>query len=284
MKIDKNQLKQLLQQGLNDTECAKVLGVHNATVSYARSKLGIEKNFKYSSKVDLEKLKKLHKEGFNDSEIAEQLGTCKPIGVYYWRNKLGLKANPKKFPKHSITPEQHQILIGTLLGDGSLTKRHTNTRIDFAHTTKQKEWFLWKFEKLKPFVWDYKERIYTKERYNSPINEIRAKSRVHPLLNPYYVAFYSNGKKVIPRELVQQMNPLGLAVWFMDDGSKTQLCTNSFTSEDLKWLQNFLYKKFRVNLTVMKSGALYIPVSERKVLSLIIEPYIIPSMQYKLSL
>lgn len=284
MKINKEQLKKLLREGLNDTECAKILKVHNATVSHARAKMGIEKNFKYSTKVNLKLLKQYYYEGLSDSKIAEKLRNVKGIGVYYWRTKLGLKANPKQFPKHTISKEQHQILIGTLLGDGCLTKLHNNTRIDFAHTIKQKEWFLWKYERLKPFVWDYKIRTYENDRYKNPITEIRAKTRVHPLLNSYHTAFYNKGVKIVPRELFKQLTPLGLAVWFMDDGSETQLCTNSFNKNDLEYIVEELNAKFNISFTIMKSGALYIPVSERKVLSLLIKPHIISSMQYKLSL
>jgi hypothetical protein len=39
-----------------------------------------------------------------------------------------------------------------------------------------------------------------------------------PVLTPYYEAFYAGDRKIIP---ILKLTPLALAVWFMDDGSKS---------------------------------------------------------------
>src|SRR3989344_1960594 len=47
----------------------------------------------------------------------------------------------------SLTEEQKSIIIGTLLGDGTLRKK-TNTLLEINHSYKQKEYVLWMYEKF----------------------------------------------------------------------------------------------------------------------------------------
>ena len=55
--------------------------------------------------------------------------------------------------------------------------------------------------------------------------------------------------KYIP-DIVYKLNPLGLAIWYMDDGYRQHncayLCTECFSKEDLEKLQNMMSKNFGI--------------------------------------
>jgi LAGLIDADG DNA endonuclease family protein len=51
----------------------------------------------------------------------------------------------------TLTPEQREILLGTVLGDGSLKFElgaYKNARFGMRHSSAQLRWFLWKAKKL----------------------------------------------------------------------------------------------------------------------------------------
>jgi len=90
---------------------------------------------------------------------------------------------------------------------------------------------------------------------------------------------------------------LGLAVWYMDDGSKLasggyNIFTNSFLKEELDEIIPILSNKFNLKVTIHKRPnkknngmyyILYISVKSANIFETLIEPYMIESMKYKLN-
>ncbi len=76
----------------------------------------------------------------------------------------------------------------------------------------------------------------------------------------------------------------------MDDGYKCKpyggcmLCTNCFTRDELKMIQQMLKEKFDINATINceSSNLVYIPSKEFPKFKSLIEPYIVPCMKYKI--
>ena len=73
----------------------------------------------------------------------------------------------------------------------------------------------------------------------------------------------------------------------MDDGSKPNpygylLCTNCFSIESLLIIQEFFLKKFDIQVNIQASHRIYIISSSKEKFKNLINPYIIPSMKYKL--
>ena len=106
-------------------------------------------------------------------------------------------------------------------------------------------------------------------------------------LNEMYNNWYKDKKRVY-REDLYKINGLGLAIWYMDDGSKCKdggaiLCTNCFDMEDLLLIQQMFKEKFNIIVNIYdKSNELYIPSKEFVKFRNLIEQYIEPSMAYKL--
>jgi len=108
----------------------------------------------------------------------------------------------------------------------------------------------------------------------------------------YGQQFYRNGNKSIPIMIKKLINPVSLAIWFMDDGSKKSSKHKSyiihslgFTKKDLVLIQRVLKEKFDLNVSIHKQYnglRLYILRDSADKFKKIISPYVISSMRYKI--
>ena len=186
----------------------------------------------------------------------------------------------------SLTQFQKSLIIGTVLGDGYLRilPRSKNALLEINHSFNQRDYVDWKFDSLKEFV-KSKPKI---RKSNGNRFAYRFYTKQHPELTKVYKSFYQNGKKLIPDNL--DLDPVSLAVWYMDDGSKCRdsdiyFNTQQFELDDQKKLILSLEKiglKTKINkdknyfrLRLLKSS---IPRLRE-----LLKNKIIPSMQYKLS-
>ncbi len=149
----------------------------------------------------------------------------------------------------SLTEEQKSILIGSLLGDGTMRIKK-NAHLEINHSYDQKvlvDWIFQKFEKLVTTSPKWRKGNGKREAYRFATQKL-------PILTPFYNQFYKNGKKVIPSDL--KLNGLSLAVWFMDDGSKSRssiyLNTQQFTKDEQIRLVNLLKDQFGIESTLNK--------------------------------
>lgn len=197
-----------------------------------------------------------------------------------------------------LTKKQRTLIIGSLLGDGTMRvgKGAVNANYKVEHGLEQKEYVEWKYQILKPWVFTKPKISY---RYNEK-GERYAKSwwfRTvrHPILTDLYDRFYQKGdyrtgKKIIPKNLKKDFNPLALAVWIMDDGSYSRknitISTYAFSLQEIKYLQDCLWNVFRVEARYCpdrdKGYRMYFNQEETRNLVKIISPYIIPTMMYKI--
>lgn len=207
-----------------------------------------------------------------------------PQAVSAKRRALGLPLR-----ECDVTPLsflQKQLIFGSLLGDGSVVKgkEDKNCRFSEAHSIKQKEYLLFKYEKLKPYSGKF---IEYPGKYGI---ECKFSTKAHPSFNLFRKMFYAkNGRKVIrPSTLEQITHLLALAMWFGDDGSNDvwdcRLATAKFSVEEIKCLINWLMTTFRIESFLHKHGKYwYISIRhDRSKFKKIIKPYLPKVMHYKL--
>ena len=186
----------------------------------------------------------------------------------------------------SLTRQQKLVILGCVLGDGYLriVPGRKNAFLETNHSIKAKEYVDWKYEVLKSICLSPpKRRVIDKRRIG-----YRFFTRQHQEITKIYKLFYPQGKKIIPKNM--QLSELTLAVWFMDDGSKTKkgdvyLNTQQFSLDDQKRLLYFLRKlKLRARLNKDKKyhRIRFYHQSVGRLVKLI-KPYIIPSMEYKIA-
>lgn len=180
-----------------------------------------------------------------------------------------------------LTEAQRSLIVGTLLGDGAMRCKR-NALLEINHCAAQREYVDWKYENLRDLV-----STAPKARLgNGGRVAYRFTTRSLPELTPFYQAFYSAGRKRIP-DLV--LTPLALAVWFMDDGSKSRrslyLNTQQFDAASQARLMAMLDEQWGIGCSLNRDKQYYrirIAVGGVPRFVDLVAPYLLPQFQYKL--
>lgn len=260
---------------------AKKLGIHEQLIKQ-------DKNIVYK-KIPYEKLIELLELKYTDKQLAEYFH-CHITSIEKRRKLFNLTINKSDRILNILefTDDEFQVLYGTLLGDACLSKNSKNTQGSFNHCVKQKEFIEYKQNLLKRFCNPVKivNKTDKRENFKSNYQQYYCYIKGSKALNTLYPLVYKNKIKYVNVELLYKLNGLGIAVWFMDDGSKSDysytLATMGFSLEDLNNIVNFLKEKFDINCSICKNKNLYIKANSKEKFTNLIKPYIIPSMKYKL--
>ena len=196
-----------------------------------------------------------------------------------------------------FSSHQIDVIIGSLLGDARLECRSVGVRSPITarfrvhHGLKQKEYVLWIYSVLKEFV-NKDQRKITWTNPKRDLHEVSHYFHTKSMeeLGILYHYFYKAKIKILPEDIFEILNPQMIAVWFMDDGSNTKesftLNTHGFERKDQERIVNFLRKTFQINATIVKDRTKFkIRIGKydfQKFLD-IVEPFIIPSMIYKIA-
>ena len=181
----------------------------------------------------------------------------------------------------SLTEMQRSIIIGSLLGDGAMRCK-VNALLEINHSIKQKFYVDWKHRHLANLVITPPKA----RKGNGKRIAYRFTTRSLPELTTIYNRFYPGRHKAIPETLV--LDPLMLAVWFMDDGCKSYraLYLNSqefnFTSQER--LMKFLREQWGIKSTLNRDKIylrIRIAVESVSLFKEIVFPHILPLFQYK---
>lgn len=186
----------------------------------------------------------------------------------------------------SLTQIQRSIIIGSLFGDGYLriVPGRSDALLEINHSYSQKEYVDWKFKMLESLC-----RSAPKMRKgNGRRVAYRFSTRQSRELTEIYKTFYKNRIKQIPSNIT--LDPVMLAVWFMDDGSMCResdvyLNTQQFSNEDQVRCKNML-EHIGIECAINKDKTylrLRLKKSSLPKLRTLIEKHVIPSMSYKLS-
>jgi ubiquinol-cytochrome c reductase cytochrome b subunit len=180
-----------------------------------------------------------------------------------------------------LTAPQDSILIGTLLGDGAMRCK-TNALLEVNHSIRQRGYVDWKYRMLSDLV-----ATPPSQRGGAGGRvAYRFVTRSLPVLTPYYRAFYPFGRKVVPDV---RLTPLALAVWLMDDGSRSRtsiyLNTQQFSTDDQIKLLALLDREFAIKGTLNRDRTYYrirIAVSSVPSFRELTAQHILPEFAYKL--
>lgn len=205
------------------------------------------------------------------------------------RIKANLRIGPHNF-------ETLSIIYGTLLGDSYAEQRKNGngTRISFYQEANHAEYLIWLHRKLafqgycNPTVPKIQKRLSKGGKLR---NIIRFHTFTFSSFNFIQEDWYLNGVKRVPLNIEEYLTPLALAIWIMDDGSRVgsglKLSTNSFTFEDTTRLALLLNQLYGLKSSVQSAGHLnqyiiYIWSESMNKLRLLVKPYMVSSMLYKL--
>lgn len=253
----------------------------------------------------LDNIKKLYSEGYNRIDIATKLG------VSEWTVRKNLKGycnrsiRLKDFHKRNdlkMTEIQVQCVLGTLLGDGSLSYRKKTDTFEYqlSHCKEQKGYIKHIANILGVKVNKY---IKSKNSFSSGKQYYKISFHNKYELDKIAKLVIKNNKKIFSEEWSRLLSPQAIACWFMDDGSSysdkrkkstiaVRFSTESFDKRELDLLQNMLLS-FNVETTLQKKHIkyngkkryayiIYIKQKSVNIFMDLVEPYIISCMRYKI--
>ena len=156
--------------------------------------------------------------------------------------------------------------------------------LEINHSLKAKEYVDWKHAALKDIC---RSSTPKARKIDETRNAYRFFTCQNPEISELYEKFYRNGKKIIPKGFF--LDPLVMAVWYMDDGSKTNkndvyLNSQQFDPESQKRLL-YALRKLRIKGRINKDKKYYrIRILKESIPEFVelIASFIVPSMRYKI--
>jgi hypothetical protein len=189
--------------------------------------------------------------------------------------------------------EMRGVLSGMLLGDAGRCRNN----LTIQHSTKQTEYALFKKELLERITGKAvnTRQWITKEGYGL----IRIEPRLVPLSRVMVQRCYRGGIKSVSRKFLDYLTLQGIAIWYMDDGSKSfkrrdgrihavEVTLNTYLSkEENEIIVSYFRERWDIQWGLNKSKDSYrlrMGTHEARKFFNLIEPFIIGSMKYKIDL
>ena len=211
--------------------------------------------------------------------------------------KLGHKTPFKSKNRISISPTLIEIINGSLLGDGFLSRyiinsdrKNCNSKLMINYSTINDEYANYIFNLLnlecKTYKYCFNRNLENKKIKDNGIVTINTCQ--NQSFNSFRDIWYPFGIKIVPSNII--LTPLTLSIWFQDDGYKHKsgsyyLCTDNFSFADLKILQRALLRDLNIKSSVHWNGIkqrIYIKKESSEIFKNIIQSFICPFMKYKL--
>lgn len=191
--------------------------------------------------------------------------------------------------------EVSAILIGSILGDGSLTPlsvRRAESQLHLGYHERSLPYLEWLHGKLRPLGLN---PIRAKRGYR----QYHSYSKPSRFIGQFRRIFYQDGVKVVPEQINDLLvHPVSLAVWYMDDGSldfragdhaNASIATYNFSEHDCLRLSKVLLDNFGLRANVHRSTMrgkiyyrLYFLSENMEEFMALIGPFIQPCFAYKL--
>ena len=208
------------------------------------------------------------------------------------RHKLGTYTIMNKRDK--------SILLALAIGDGHLEKISRNAvRIAIKHSAKQKEYLLYKQSLLHSIIGGKKTTISKRTQVRT-VNLLTSYGfkKGHRYFRVLRKWLYKDGVKTLSRNILNKLTPEAIAIWYMDDGNlykhrykgkvtSFRLTLSTEVPMDEAILIRDYFKEvfdisFHINKT--KDGRYRHRCSTKEARKFfdLVEPFIIPSMMYKI--
>src|SRR5580704_188552 len=264
--IDKSLVCTLFKSGITQAKISHQLNVHQSSIRKILIKFGLKPKREWRLSQNLKgEIQIKYDNGYSVKELQDFYKLSRQV-IESALEKLRYPndSNHLIMKRHAVelTEQQRQMLLGTLLGDGSISKigdRNRSYRIQITHGLKQLEYSQYKQKILginKTHIYKCnsafaKDRKTVKIGYTNISASEYLKERV-----------LVDGKKRINPRWLQDLNMEGIAYWFMDDGSSVfyrnrhvtvHFYTNGYDIEECTLLQKKLASLgFLVSITGQK--------------------------------
>lgn len=195
---------------------------------------------------------------------------------------------------YSFTGQALQVLMGSSLGDASvrLSKSKTRASVRFGHGSNQTAYAAWKYSFLSTACGDF--HLNSK---NQPRFDVKTSSFGATLNSWVRIDNVPSRKKQVSRQatqpMVDQLNPLAFAVWYLDDGTfggsyekwgkgRCSIAAKATDAQSLQRLADRITLLGGGTPTVVAGRGLSFDAESTWKFQSLIAPYVPESMQYKL--
>ena len=204
--------------------------------------------------------------------------------------------------KSKITKESRNLLIGMLLGDGTISN---NNVFKIAHSESQKDYLEWKVKQLKEAgIRNNGIKSYIKIKgYNVGVPVYYTQLNIIPFIKVLRRVLYKNKKILGNRKLLNRLDAKGIAIWYMDDGhinirkDKGRPCgfyikiSTCEPKQEVQTIIDFFKEQWNINFYMFHEGkkedsySLCCGTKEGLKFIDIVKPYVsqVPSMIHKIT-
>lgn len=204
--------------------------------------------------------------------------------------------------KSKITKESRNLLIGMLLGDGTISN---NNVFKIAHSESQKDYLEWKVKQLKEAgIRNNGIKSYIKIKgYNVGVPVYYTQLNIIPFIKVLRKVVYKNKKVLGNRKLLNRLDAKGIAIWYMDDGhinirkDKGRPCgfyikiSTCEPKQEVQTIIDFFKERWNINFYMFHEGkkedsySLCCGTKEGLKFINIVKPYVsqVPSMIHKIT-
>lgn len=188
-------------------------------------------------------------------EIAKHF-EASTMKVVYYLKKYNIRKVERweRYGLKHFTARQREYLFGSLLGDDSLCKGKARKypHLSVNHSVRQRKYVEWKYDIWKQIVpGGIKRNVLVKTPFGVSHTD-RFCAAAHPDFTEFFKMFYQNDRKIVNAEMLRNLTPFSLAVWYMDDGSYDQhrgrirIATNSFSLEENNLIKNYFERAWGI--------------------------------------
>lgn len=182
-----------------------------------------------------------------------------------------------------------QVILGTLLGDACIYKHKRGKKIyTFAYSQSIKDYATWKADLSELPYSTYEENRFDK-RTNKSYYRCQILLKVDKEIKHYYYNLFYSPKKEVSQEILDQLDDLGIAIWYLDDGNMyyngnnchVALAIDGFNEESKQRIINWFKIKYNLNFKRTQKAIRITSKRECELFMNIVEKYIPDCMKYK---
>lgn len=188
----------------------------------------------------------------------------------------------------------YEALYWIVLGDGYLARwnsSHKNCFLNVSHKQEQREYLIWKAAILSRANIGWNVGTSDRSLEGKGIM-VYLNSKCHPLFRQIADRIYVPiGRKSLDTHALALLDKIGLAILYQDDGTynkskySIRITKTSFSSVEMEAIVKVVVEKFGIIFRLQRHAGGYdlgLRYSDKDKFFDLIEPYVVPTMRYKL--